>query len=145
MGTVVEGWGPLQSWKHALHCFDPLTVSWRIASCYMRHSCYRFRPETDITKWLVLHSHDMSHLGKYISLSFFYKKKCEKMFKSEIALHFWVKCMNFLDYNFNCYITCLTLIVMTQKVTLDRQWLEHCLLVYHGCFEVILQSLGKIP
>ena len=27
--------------------------------------------------------------------------------------------------------------------TLDLQWLEHWWLVYHGCFEIILESLGK--
>ena len=27
--------------------------------------------------------------------------------------------------------------------TLELRWLEHCWLVYHGCFELFLESLGK--
>ena len=27
--------------------------------------------------------------------------------------------------------------------TVELQWLEHCWLVYHGCFELVLESLGK--
>ena len=29
--------------------------------------------------------------------------------------------------------------------TVELQWLEHWWLVYHGCFELVLESLGKIP
>ena len=29
--------------------------------------------------------------------------------------------------------------------TVELQWLEHWRLVYHGCFELILESLGKKP
>ena len=29
--------------------------------------------------------------------------------------------------------------------TVELQWVEHWLLVYHGCFELVLESLGKIP
>ena len=31
----------------------------------------------------------------------------------------------------------------TVQYTVELQWLEHCWLVYHGCFELVLQSLGK--
>ena len=27
--------------------------------------------------------------------------------------------------------------------TIELQWLEHYWLVYHGCFELVLESLGK--
>ena len=27
--------------------------------------------------------------------------------------------------------------------TVELQWLEHWWLVYHGCFELVLESLGK--
>ena len=27
--------------------------------------------------------------------------------------------------------------------TIELQWLEQCWLVYHGCFELVLESLGK--
>ena len=29
------------------------------------------------------------------------------------------------------------------KDTVELQWLEHRWLVYHGCFELVLESLGK--
>ena len=29
--------------------------------------------------------------------------------------------------------------------TVKLQWLEHWWLFYHGCFELVLESLGKIP
>ena len=29
--------------------------------------------------------------------------------------------------------------------TVELQWLEHCWLVYHDCFELVLESLGKNP
>ena len=29
--------------------------------------------------------------------------------------------------------------------TVELQWLEHLWLVYHSCFELILESLGKTP
>ena len=29
--------------------------------------------------------------------------------------------------------------------TVELQWLEHWWLVYHGCFELVLESLGKNP
>ena len=31
----------------------------------------------------------------------------------------------------------------TDKTTVELQWLEHGWLVYHGCFELVLKSLGK--
>ena len=31
------------------------------------------------------------------------------------------------------------------RYTVELQWLEHWRLVYHGCFEHVLDSLGKIP
>ena len=30
-------------------------------------------------------------------------------------------------------------------ITVDLQWLEHWWLVYHGCFELVLETLGKNP
>ena len=29
--------------------------------------------------------------------------------------------------------------------TVELQWLEHWWLIYHGCFELVLESLGKNP
>ena len=29
--------------------------------------------------------------------------------------------------------------------TVELQWLKHWLLVYQGCFELVLESLGKNP
>ena len=29
--------------------------------------------------------------------------------------------------------------------TVELQWLEHGWLIYHGCFELVLKSLGKNP
>ena len=29
--------------------------------------------------------------------------------------------------------------------TVELQWLEHQLLIYHGYFELVLESLGKYP
>ena len=29
--------------------------------------------------------------------------------------------------------------------TVELQWLEHWWILYHGCFELVLESLGKIP
>ena len=31
----------------------------------------------------------------------------------------------------------------TDLDTVELQWLEHCWLIYHGCFEFVLKSLGK--
>ena len=31
------------------------------------------------------------------------------------------------------------------RSTVYLQWLEHCWLVYQGCFELVLEFLGKIP
>ena len=35
------------------------------------------------------------------------------------------------------------LVTAKQVITVDLQWLEHRWLVYHGCFELILEPLGK--
>ena len=37
--------------------------------------------------------------------------------------------------------------IMNCKIlnTVELQWLEHRWLVYHGCFELVLESLGKNP
>ena len=32
-----------------------------------------------------------------------------------------------------------------QLCTVELQWLEHRWLIYHGCFEHVLESLGKNP
>ena len=29
--------------------------------------------------------------------------------------------------------------------TVKLQWLEHCWLIYHGCFELVIEPLGKSP
>ena len=31
------------------------------------------------------------------------------------------------------------------QITVELQWLEHRWLVYHGYFELVLESLGKYP
>ena len=36
-----------------------------------------------------------------------------------------------------------TLMFFQQFYTVELQWLEHWWLVYHGCFELVLESLGK--
>ena len=41
--------------------------------------------------------------------------------------------------NSNCFYS------QNRAATVELQWLEHRWLVYHGCFELILESLGKIP
>ena len=33
----------------------------------------------------------------------------------------------------------------TMDDIVELQWLEHRWLVYHGCFELVLESLGKNP
>ena len=35
--------------------------------------------------------------------------------------------------------------VASTATTVELQWLEHQWLVYHGCFERVLESLGKTP
>ena len=35
------------------------------------------------------------------------------------------------------------LAVPGRPATVELQWLEHRWLVYHGCFELVLESLGK--
>ena len=37
----------------------------------------------------------------------------------------------------------ITVIVFQLTTTVELQWLEHWWLVYHGCFELILESLRK--
>ena len=36
-----------------------------------------------------------------------------------------------------CFSDCV------KTCTVELQWLEHCWLVYHGCFEQVLKSLGN--
>ena len=36
-------------------------------------------------------------------------------------------------------------VCISSLTVVELQWLEHCWLVYHGCFELMLESLGKNP
>ena len=41
------------------------------------------------------------------------------------------------------FAVCTFILYKFRIVTVELQWLEHWWLVYHGCFELVLESLGK--
>ena len=58
-------------------------------------------------------------------------------------LNFWVK-IN--DAKFQSWAVKIKETLGIQKVyTVKLQWLEHWWLIYNGCFEFVLESLGKNP
>ena len=38
-----------------------------------------------------------------------------------------------------------SIVEINTVTTVELQWLEHLWLVYHGCFELVLETLGKSP
>ena len=80
---------------------------------------------------------------------------CCKSYSIRCLLMYFDTIFNIFNYHLLCFLLlfvfnsnkhdCGTWAPLLQLVTVELQWLEHWWLVYHGYFELVLESLGKNP